>query len=335
MGEASGTAAPHGAPDSAHGLGRDFTNMLRPIDFADLFGTTPDRLPDSCLARIAAGNWAYTPLTGAARDAVIVDLLARIDAGALTRVVDGDKSRWLAGWAENLAAFRDQDGAIAALWPKYLRPGLPLRLYRRFVRPADPQFERNWYAVFRDWFFRTQLAGFAAIYEFGCGSGFNVAELARLYPGTTIHGLDWAEPSVEIVADLRRRHGLDTHGRLFDFFHPDHSLELPANSAVLTIGALEQTGTAFQPFLDFLLAKRPRCCFHIEPIYEWYDPADLVDYTAQRAHAARNFWRGFPQALARLEAAGEIVIHRTKRAHFGSLVLEGFSQLIWSPRRDR
>jgi SAM-dependent methyltransferase len=307
---------------------------LEEPDFAALFGTTVEQLPAACRELIAAGNWAYAPITGADRDAVILDLLQRVEQRTLSSVANQDRSRWLTGWAEILQSFRQTEGAVEALWPKYLRPGLPVRLHKDFVRTDNPEFESRWYEVFRSWFFRTHLDGFDAIYEFGCGSGFNVAELARLFPGTAIHGLDWAEPAVEIVEDLRQRHGLNTHGRLFDFFHPDGSLELTANSAVLTIGALEQTGTEFQPFLDFVLACKPRLCCHIEPIVEWYDPASLVDHTAIRAHEVRNFWRGFPAALAALERQGRVRVHKTKRSGFGSLVLEGYSQLIWSPHPE-
>lgn len=304
---------------------------LKPIDFADIFGTTIDLLPPACLEAIAAGNWNYRILEGVDRDAVILDLLGRIESRRLTLVENEDKSRWDRGWNENLQDFK-RSGKLEDLVPKYIRPGLPVRLYGEFVRPEDPQFEANWYNIYRTWFVSRYLSGFTDIFEFGCGSGFNVAYLAQCFPMAKITGLDWAMPSVEIVEALRQTHGLNTIGRHFDFFHPDTSLEMPAGSAVLTIGALEQTGTQWGAFLDFLMAKKPACCFHIEPIYEWYDPTNsLVDYTAWKAHEVRNFWRGFPGRIRELEQAGKAKILKTKRINFGSLVLEGYSQLIWQP----
>lgn len=299
--------------------------------FADLFGTTVDRLPDKCLQMIAEGDWSYEPLTGRMRDEVIIDLLQRVEERKLTAVSNEDKSRWLRGWGENLQAFREQGGAIEALVPKYIRDGQPVRLFGDFVQTKNPQFELRWYEIFRQWFFETNLSGFENIFEFGCGSGFNVAELAQLYPKAKIFGLDWAEPSVDIVNELRTRKRLNVEGRTFDFFHPDKTLDVPPGSAVFTIGALEQTGTNWGAFLDFLLAKRPQRVFHIEPVYEWYDEDNLVDYTAIKAHAVRNFWRGFPLRLKELERAGRLRILHTKRAYFGSLVLEGYSQIIWEP----
>lgn len=306
-------------------------STLSIAEIADLFGTTQDRLGGKIRARIEACDWGYEPLSLEEREAVIVDLLDRIESRKLTAVANEDKSRWVKGWGENLKAFQDKNGDIEALVPKYIRAGQVVRLKGDFVRSRDPNFELNWFTIFSQWFFATHLSGFDEIFEFGSGSGINVAALAQMFPDKKIHGLDWAQPAVEIVESLRSLNGMHTQGRLFDFFHPDDSVEFPPNSAVITVGALEQTGTNWQNFLDFLLRKKPACVHHIEPIYEWYDASRLVDYTAWKAHEARNFWRGFPSRLLELEQEGKVKIHRSKRAYFGSLVLEGYSQLVWSP----
>ncbi len=300
-------------------------------EIADLFGTTPDRLGAKTIERIAACDWGYEPLAGEERDAVIVDLLGRIESRKLTAVANEDKSRWVKGWGENLQALQERNGDLEALVPKYIRPGQVVRLKGDFVRSRDPNFELNWFNIFSRWFFSTYLAGYDEIFEFGSGSGINVATLAQMFPEKKIHGLDWAQPAVDIVESLRTLKGMRTQGRPFDFFHPDDSLNFPSNSTVLTVGAMEQTGTNWHDFLDFLLRKKPARVHHIEPIYEWYDASQLVDYTAWKAHEVRNFWRGFPPRLLELEREGKIVIHRSKRAFCGSLVLEGYSQLVWSP----
>jgi hypothetical protein len=133
------------------------------------------------------------------------------------------------------------------------------------------------------------------------------------------------------VNHLRDYNNINVTGRLFDFFYPDYGLDIPPNSAVLTMGAIEQTDVKWGPFLNFLLAKKPRCVFHVEPVYEWYDPADIVDYTAAKAHLARNFCKGYWEKLTSLEHAGTVKILRKRRTGFGSLMMEGYSQIIWSP----
>ena len=299
--------------------------------FADLLGTSADQIPASCVAKIAQGDWRYRDLAGAARDAVILDILNRVEERKLAIVANEDKSRWVKGWGENLTALREQNGDIKALTPKYMRAGQPVRLLKDFVETKNPHFEEARYEIYREWFFKTYLGGFDHIFEFGCGSGFNVAELAALYPQASVHGLDWAQPAVDIVNELRAYKKLNVQGRLFDFFHPDATLDVPANSAFFTVGAIEQTATKWGDYLDFVLAKKPRCVFHIEPICEWYDPTNLVDYTAIRAHLVRNFCTGYVDRLQALENEGKIKILRKKRTGFGSLVIEGYSQLIWAP----
>jgi hypothetical protein len=69
----------------------------------------------------------------------------------------------------------------------------------------------------------------------------------------------------------------------------------------------------------------------IEPIVEWYDADDPIDLAAIRFHTARNYWRGFPAKLAALERDGRVEVLARKRSYFGSLYIEGYSQLIWRP----
>ncbi len=299
-------------------------------EFADLFGIDPATMPKACVDLINKGTWGYSAYPTAERDQIILDFLRRIRDRHFSFVTDGDKKRWIEGWGENLKGFKDS-GNVDALLPRYIRPNMPVRLYGDFVKTEDPYFEKHWYEVFREWMFLTYFKGFDHIFEFGCGSGFNVARLAEMYPKSTVHGLDWAEPSVEIVENLRTVKGLKTQGHHFDFFNPDYSLDIPPNSLVFTVGALEQTGTNNAKFLEFLMAKKPALVFHAEPTYDWYDPNNLVDHLAITAHDLRNFWRGYHENLNKLKEQGKVEILKTKRAYFGSLVLEGYSQTIWRP----
>jgi hypothetical protein len=307
------------------------SGTLTITDFAGLFGAAEQQLPPACTDLIIKSDWGYSVLEGRERDVVVLDLLKRIQRRDFSIVNPADKSRWLRGWDENLKSFLKSGGADDALAPKYIRPGVPMRLNQKLVRLQDAQFELKWYRVFQEWLFRAHLQPFDHIYEFGSGSGINVAMLAQMYPQKRIVGLDWAKPACDIVDEMRRLRGWNTEGRLFDFFSPDPSLRFPPNSAVLTVGALEQTGTEHGAFIDFILARKPALCVFIEPIYDWYDPDNLVDYLALWIHDVRNFWKGFPERLAALQAQGRVEIVKRKRSFFGSLLLEGYSQTIWRP----
>ncbi|MDK9720027.1 MAG: class I SAM-dependent methyltransferase [Rhodospirillales bacterium] len=308
----------------------DFVHELKLADFARLWGCSQADIFPEVRAIIEAHDFSYRILAGAERDLVLLDVIKRLDSGQLSLAGPEGLARWEKGWGENLSDFVASNDT-RDLTPKYIRPGLPLRLDQQFIATNDPDFERNWYSAFRLWLFKTQLKDFASIFEFGCGSGFNLAQLSDLFPQTRITGLDWAQPSVDIANRLGEKLNRPIQGRRFDFFHSDASLDVPAGSAFLTVGALEQTGENFASFIDFVIAKRPKLCVFVEPISEWYDSDNIIDYTGIRFLTVRNYWRGFPTLLERLAKEGRVEILKTKRSQFGSLFIEGYSQVIWRP----
>jgi hypothetical protein len=300
-------------------------------DFSRLLGCSESNLPRSSQELIATGDWRYDFISAEALDDLVTELLDRIRRKDFSVVVPGDKTRWLRGWQENLDQFVSSKGDPAALAPKYVRPNTPVRLFQRFAQPVAPQFESNWRRVYQEWLFRTYLADCECILEFGCGSGAHVSVLAEIFPHKKIIGLDWAEPARDIINSMRALRGWNTEGRLFDFFNPDYDIVVPPNSVVLTFAALEQVSDSFGPFVKFLLAKRPKLCVFIEPFREWYDPANFIDHLALRAHDIRNFLKGLPSALHRLQQDGKVEIVKEHRVAFGSLLHEAYSQLIWRP----
>lgn len=301
-------------------------------DFARLFATDAETIAKPLRDKIAEGDFRYLPLTGEHRDQVLLDVLKRIDSGTLSLAGEAGKGRWEKGWGENRDAFIASGFDLEKLVPKYIRPRQPVRLDQQYVLPADSEFELRWYEVFRTWFLGTHLGPFDAIFEFGCGSGFNVGATARMFPGKRVTGLDWAKASSEILGAMAKHYRWNVDGRVFDFFNPDYDVDVPANSAFFTIGALEQTGERWASFLDFVLAKKPSCVFHVEPIFEWYADDDLVDYAARRFHHVRKYWRGYVDRVEELAKAGRVEILKRKRSFFGSLFIEGYSQFFWRPR---
>ena len=141
-----------------------------------------------------------------------------------------------------------------------------------------------------------------------------------------------APAAVKLVDDTARQHGFKMRGRQFDFFAPDDSLHVPEGAAVFTFCALEQVGSRFVPFVDFLLRKRPGVCVHLEPIFEFYRPdANLADHLAAAFHRARDYLNGFHTHLEKLAGEGRIRILDARRLGFGSLFHEGYSVVVWQP----
>jgi SAM-dependent methyltransferase len=310
---------------------REECRRLKGEDFSRLLGLQGQTLPAEALALIDKHDFRYTILRGDAREKVLLDVFKRIDSDQLTTAGPDAKPRWEKGWGENLESFRKDSGDAEALLPKYIRPNQPVRLEHEYVLPEDSRFELHWFEVLREWLFRKYFASLPSVYEFGCGTGFNLATLAGMYPGKELVGLDWAQASCSLVDEIGKARGWNLKGRLFDFFAPDPGLKLNPSGGVLTVAALEQTGRNFGPFLDFLIAQRPQVCVHVEPICEWYDPNRLMDYAAIRFHRRRNYLDGFATRLAELEQQGKIQILRSRRSYFGSLYIEAYSQIIWRP----
>lgn len=283
-------------------------------DFGQMLGSLPPR----AVKIVQQCDWRYSVLTGKEREAELSAILFRYHAGHFSKVVYGDKARWDKGWGENLAEYlRTGDGET--LIPKYILRHAPMRLFGDLVRPVDPRFEFNWLRVYQEWLFE-QFRPFDAIYEFGCGSAYNLALLHERYPEKTLVGLDWSQPAVDICTKL----GIE--GRRFDFFAP-HDTEILPNSAVLTFGALEQTGGKAGAFVHWLKAKKPALVVFSEPIVEWYDKGNVQDALAIAINDKRNFLTGLPGMVKRL--GGEVV--RERRTGIGSILLEGYSQLWWKP----
>lgn len=234
-----------------------------------------------------------------------------------------DVAHWEKGWQENLDLYV-KTGSFDALRPKYIREREPVRWQGQFWMPDDPDYEWHWYEGFFEQIARKWLTVADVIHEFGSGSGHNLAHLRKIFPGKFISGLDWSPSAVTIARKVAH------NGSHFDFINPDWGFNLE-NSVVLTVGAMEQTGRLWRPMLNYLLKRKPKRVVHIEPILDWYDADNPVDQTAIEAHRARGFWEGYRDALLVLWAEGKIEVLHQERTGFGSLLIEGYSQLIWRP----
>ena len=262
---------------------------------------------------------------------MIRDIVRRIVSGDFW-ISGGDKRPiWEQGWSENLEEY-EKTKDLFALRPKFLQAKKVLRLGGEYIEPKSPHFEFDLVDVFRRWVFRKHLSGVKAIYEFGCGSCQHLPVLAELFPDKEIHGLDWAEASLKITSKLAQDKGLKIRGHRFDLFSPDPDLPLTGDCGVFTVGTLEQLGNKFEPFLQFLMKKRPAVVFHIESLTELYDESSLVDYLAKVYDRKRNYLDGYIHRLWELERERKIDLVRVQRVYFGSMFHDSYSLAVWRPR---
>ena len=112
---------------------------------------------------------------------------------------------------------------------------------------------------------------------------------------------------------------------------PDRKLQIADNSAVFTIGTIEQLAGDFEPFLHFLLKRSPSLCFNVEPTIELYEQDNLFDYLAAAFHRKRGYTQGYLPRLRQLQDEGKIELIKVKRLFFGSLFMEGYTLMVWKP----
>ncbi len=308
-------------------------DSITPEDFAESFGTTAEDISKCCTDLIKDKDFGYTIIDGVERDKLILNILKRIDAD---KQVIGDAKRqqvWEEGWKENLDEFISSSYDLNKLIPKFIRAGQPVRYNLKYIQPSNPNFELNYFTVFRQWLFKNYLSSYRHIYEFGCGTGFNLAALAQLYPEKKLYGLDFVPSSAELVNKIAEHYGYNISGHLFDMIHPNTSFALEPGSAVYTIGSIEQLAGNFKPFIDYLLKQPVSLCVHVEPVPELYDENNLLDYLAIRFLNKRGYTRGFLSHLMSLKSEKMIDILKVKRLYFGSLFMEGYNCIIWHPNR--
>lgn len=276
-------------------------------------------------------NLSYFPLTVEERDQVILTVLQTLENSTLQKAGEHRHAIWELAWKTQSEKFSNECFARKSLVPDFMNATPIVRFRQQYVRPQSPEFEHGIFDIFRSWIFKTYCMDAPVLYEFGCGSGFNLVALSDINPHIRMVGLDWAEHSCELVHDISTAHRLQLESRQFNFFAPDDNLGLDPQGIALTICALEQVGERFMPFLEYLLRQKPKLCIHIEPIYEFYEPSNLLDYLAMQYHVKRNYLRGFWPCLRELESQGRILIHKARRLSFGSLFHEAYNYVIWEP----
>jgi hypothetical protein len=301
-------------------------------DFAYAFGTDVDSISSACRSLIASKDFRYRIPAREERDQIILGILQRIEADRQVIGAEERKGVWDKGWKENLDSFVSSGYNLKELVPKFIRNGQAVRLNQNFAIPLSPAFELDFVEVFVQWLFESYLQGCSHIYEFGCGSSFNLATFAQLSPTKRFTGLDFVPSSVELANLVGSVYHWDLSGRFFDMISPDSSLYLESGCGVFTSGTVEQLAGKFESFLQYLLSQPLKMCVHIEPTFELYDESSFVDYLALKFLSKRGYTQGYLTRLRELAVIDEIELVKVKRLYFGSLYQEGYMYMVWRPK---
>ena len=304
------------------------------IDFEKLFRIKSGSLPLEVIQLISTCDFSYQTLSKEESDNVVLEVIKKIDSNSMPISGEERKEQWEKGWSENLHNFVRCKFDLAELTPKYYRPNNIMRLNRQYIKVKSATFEFDFFRVFRHWLCYTYFNNTNSIFEFGCGSGCNLPILVDLFPNKKIYGLDWVHSSIDIVNKMKSEYQWDITGYLFDLFDPDYSLEIDANAAFLTFGALEQLGSNHRAFIDFILDKKPVLCVNVEPLYELYNSQYLLDRLAMQYHKKRGYLSNFLSYLQLLEKQRKVKIIDVQRMYFGGMFQDCWSRIVWYPIND-
>ena len=307
-------------------------HSLSEKDIARFFDVAVSDLSEKIRILIQKTDLRYREMEQHERDQAMLTILKRLESPNLGISGIDQKERWIRGWNENLNMFIESGYDERSLIPKYIKQKHPVRLHGDYVMPLNENFERDFLFIIRQWLFATYLSTHNPIYEFGCGTGANLVELAHMYPGKELHGSDWIDVPKKIIDLLAKKKGYNLTGHVFDMFFPEESFSLKERSAILAVNSLEQIGDKFEPFLQFALAQKPSVFVHVDSFVEFYDENNLPDYLTLMHSRKRNYLSGYMTRLRELEHLGAIDILKAQHVPCGGLYHDFYSFAVWKPR---
>tara|TARA_R110000824_G_scaffold23294_1_gene83854 strand:- start:4460 stop:5404 length:945 start_codon:yes stop_codon:yes gene_type:complete len=278
-------------------------------------------------------NMSYRELSREERDCVILETLRKLQNDKQIIGAPERTKIWFDGWKENLDGFVATKN-ILEIVPKFIRPNKIVRYNGDFIKPSNRFFERDMARLIQIYCYDRFIKNYGVdnVYEFGCGSSFNLATMALFEDersSMNFFGSDFVDSSVDLCNELGKHFNLNLTGFHFNMITPNTDIKINENSAAFTFGSIEQLGGQFKNFISYLIDNKPKICFHIEPTVENYNSDNLFDYLQIEFHTKRGYTEGLLPYLQDLESKGTIKIIKNNRFNFGSKFMEGYHLYAW------
>ena len=278
-----------------------------------------------------ATDLSYSEISKSANNEAILRVLNALNSD-LIQVGAHRSGDWEKGWQENFENYK-QSKNLSDVIPKYFNKIPLIRWKQEWIQPNSPTMEYDMLGLIVNFITDSYLEDFSNVYEFGCGTGHNLLRIRNRMPDVNLIGLDWATSSQALI----RQVAVDTSdpkftGENFDYFKPNRDLKIRDNSAVITVASLEQTGSKFNEFIDYLVEQKPSLVIHIEPMWEPLDETNLLDHLSIKYFEKRNYLNGLQKYIEHLENQGKAEIVKKDRTYVGSFYIDGYSLLVWKPK---
>lgn len=302
---------------------------LDPATILDGVVDSPVTPPDGSASEIPMPR-ARRP-SGGERDAAIREIVdALLPDTKLAVSGSSDSSRWERGWGEVLDRVKSERISESTLRPQYFRSSV-IRYGGDFAVGDRPSVEFDAISLVKKILFARFFDAADNVVEFGCGTGINLLLLRRLFADKPLVGTDWAHAAVEIISRIGAEIGGPTRAAWMDMLTLDgaDAVRVDPSSGVLTVCAMEQLGSRFEAFAEYLVASRPGIVVHLEPIAEFYRDDDLFDFLAARYHAKRGYLSGYLTWLRNQEKSGRVRIEVAARLPLGGFLHDPYGLVVW------
>ncbi len=303
-------------------------------NFSDIYGVAEATLSSTTLRVIEMYDFRYRVIQNNELQTLLLSILKRIDNDSQIVGAPGRKKQWEDGWNQSLNAYKDSNFSLDSLVPKFVKKGQPLRYKQSYIFAECPNFELNFIRVLQSFICTTYFSSVKNIYEFGCGTGYNLLAISEIYPDKFYFGSDFVSSSVDLVNTIGQQKNIALKAEIFDMKMPNYNYSIRPNSAIFTFGSLEQLSGDIQAMFDYLLSSDFEICLHIEPCEELYDLNNLSDFLASKFQRKRRYTAGLLSKLKDLEKRGYIQILKVRRLFFGSLFMEGYNLFVWKRRKN-
>ena len=271
------------------------------------------------------------------RDNCILEILKVLDDNNIIKAGRKRQNDWYKGWDENFKNYCISNNT-EDLIPKYYNKYPYLRFDSELYKIKNPRAELNSVRILINYITDVYLKNFNQIIELGAGTCHHILEISKnLKTNPTFYALDWSETTTSIAKKLKLNNHINSiYSFKFDFFNPkwDNSIDMPKDneSVIYSFAALEQVGEDFDDLFNFIQDNiKPKMVIHLEPIAELLPQNNLLSYLSTKYFQKRNYLNGYLAFLRKQEKSGKIKIHLTSRMPFGSLYIEGYSLIVWSP----
>ena len=281
--------------------------------------------------KIETFNLGYRHPSQKERDEIILKILLFLNTDEVTFSGSHRKTQWEDGWGENLKEYLST-GDLESLVPKYFGKYNVQRLNGDFIIPDDSSFEIKLVSLIQYIIFEKYFKNSDTVYEFGAGTGHNLLRMREVNPSAMLHSMEWARSGVDLLNEVAKTNE-DSRlcSTVFDNFNPDYDIKLENNSSVYTFAALEQLGDDSDSIINYWIENNPSIIVNVEPMSEPLDSNELLQYLSIQYFNKRKYLEGYINKLGELEKQGKVVIHDVIRTGLGSLYIEGYSVIAWSP----